>query len=97
VRHSPLAAGLAVEVAATVAARDPQRLHYRLHLGRVAIRWVCTQTAVCRLVDGRPAAIDLLCSGFRKIENDDTQKIDAVSAPSGARLVGAVAASTSAA
>ena len=35
-------------------------------------RWVCTQTAVCKVVDGRLAVIDLLCSGFREIETMTT-------------------------
>jgi hypothetical protein len=30
---------------------------------------VCTQTAIGKVVDGRLAVIDLLCSGFREIEN----------------------------
>ena len=47
---------------------DRLLIHYRLRLGRAATRWVCTQTAVCPTVDGRLAVIDLLCSGFRKIE-----------------------------
>ena len=62
---------------------DKLLIHYRLHVTQAAQRWVCTQTAVCRLVDGRLAVIDLLCSGFREIEiNED------VPAPSGAQLVG---------
>jgi hypothetical protein len=62
---------------------DKLLIHYRLHVTQPARRWVCTQTAVCRLVDGRLAVIDLLCSGFREIEiNED------VPAPSGAQLVG---------
>ena len=62
---------------------DKLLIHYRLHVTQPAQRWVCTQTAVCRLVDGRLAVIDLLCSGFREIEiNED------VPAPSGAQLVG---------
>jgi hypothetical protein len=62
---------------------DKLLIHYRLHVTQPALRWVCTQTAVCRLVDGRLAVIDLLCSGFREIEiNED------VPAPSGAQLVG---------
>ena len=40
---------------------------------RPAQRWVCTQTAVCRLVDGRLAVIDLLCSGFREIATMKTR------------------------
>jgi hypothetical protein len=51
------------------AVADRQLLHYRFHLTRAATRWVCTQTAVCRFVDGRLAVIDLLCSGFREIED----------------------------
>ena len=46
---------------------DRLLLHYRLRVGRPPTRWVCTQTAVCRVVDGRLAVIDLLCSGFREI------------------------------
>ena len=62
---------------------DRLLIHYRLHVARAAQCWVCTQTAVCRLVEGRLAVIDLLCSGFREIEiNDD------VLATSGARRVG---------
>jgi hypothetical protein len=63
---------------------DKLLIHYRLYVTQPAQRWVCTQTAVCRLVDGRLAVIDLLCSGFREIEIND----DDVPAPSGARLVG---------
>jgi SnoaL-like protein len=42
-------------------------IHYRLAPTQRETRWVCTQTAVCKLVDGRLAVIDLLCSGFREI------------------------------
>jgi hypothetical protein len=35
-----------------------------------ATRWVCTQTAVCKLADGLLAVIDLLCSGFREVSDD---------------------------
>lgn len=62
---------------------DKLLIHYRLHVTQAAKRWVCTQTAVCRLVDGRLAVIDLLCSGFREIETDED-----VPAPSGAPVVG---------
>ena len=48
-----------------------------------ATRWVCTQTAVCKVVDGRLAVIDLLCSGFREISDDED-----LHASSGARRVG---------
>jgi len=65
---------------------DKLLIHYRLHVARAAQRWVCTQTAVCRLVDGRLAVIDLLCSGFREIENHDVNAD--VPTPSGAPLVG---------
>jgi hypothetical protein len=44
---------------------------------------VCTQTAVCKLVHGRMAVIDLLCSGFREIRDHDH-----ISPPTRARLVG---------
>ena len=47
------------------AVADRLLVHYRLTLGRAATRWACTQTAVCTIVDGRLAVIDLLCSGFR--------------------------------
>ena len=62
---------------------DRMLIHYRLQVGRATIRWVCTQTAVCKVVDGRLAVIDLLCSGFREMGNDDSAH-----APSSARLVG---------
>jgi hypothetical protein len=65
------------------AVADRLLIHYRLLLGQRATRWVCTQTAVCKVADGRLAVIDMLCSGFREIENDDSAH-----APSGARLVG---------
>jgi hypothetical protein len=42
-------------------------IHYRLDLARRGTRWACTQTLVCKTVDGRLATIDLLCSGFREI------------------------------
>ena len=48
---------------------DRLLIHYRLRLRQATAHWVCTQTAVCRIVDGRLAAIDLLCSGFREIED----------------------------
>jgi hypothetical protein len=44
---------------------------------------VCTQTAICKVTDGRLAVINLLCSGFREITDDG----DAHS-PSSARRVG---------
>jgi hypothetical protein len=51
---------------------DRLLIHYRLVLCQGATRWVCTQTAVCKVIDRRLAVIDLLCSGFREIgENGD--------------------------
>ena len=62
---------------------DRLLIHYRLRLSQAETRWVCTQTAVCKLVRGRLAVIDLLCSGFREIRNHDD-----VSPSPRARLVG---------
>ena len=53
------------------AVADRLLIHYRLHVTQGATHWVCTQTALCKVVDGRLAVIDMLCSGFREIENDD--------------------------
>jgi hypothetical protein len=64
---------------------DRLLIHYRLHVTQAATRWVCTQTAICKVVDGRLAVIDLLCSGFREIRDEYDENL---SAPSGARLVG---------
>jgi hypothetical protein len=49
------------------AVADRLLIHYRLELGLRGSRYACTQTSVCKMVDGRLATIDLLCSGFRKI------------------------------
>jgi hypothetical protein len=65
------------------AVADRLLIHYRLRLSQASTRWVCTQTAVCKVTDGRLAVINLLCSGFREITDDD----DAHS-PSSARRVG---------
>jgi hypothetical protein len=65
------------------AVADRLLIHYRLVLCQGPIRWVCTQTAACKVTDGRLAVIDLLCSGFREISEDED-----LSAQSGARLVG---------
>ena len=65
------------------AVADRLLVHYRLGLGQGTTRWVCTQTAVCKTVDGRLAVIDLLCSGFREIKEKGDNR-----AASGARLVG---------
>ena len=56
---------------AAEAVADRILIHYRLAPAQRGTRWVCTQTAVCKLVDGRLAVIDLLCSGFREIEAEE--------------------------
>jgi hypothetical protein len=58
------------------AVADRLLIHYRLGLGRAGTRWVCTQTAVCKIVDGHLAVIDLLCSGFREVSRDDHVPVD---------------------
>jgi hypothetical protein len=52
------------------AVADRLLIHYRLHVTQGATRWVCTQTAICKTVDGLLAVIDLLCSGFREVRNE---------------------------
>ena len=42
-------------------------IHYRLDLAQRDTHWACTHTSVCKIIDGRLATIDLLCSGFREI------------------------------
>jgi hypothetical protein len=49
---------------------DRLLVHYRLRVGQATTRWVCTQTAVCSVVDGRLAVVNLLCSGFREVSDD---------------------------
>jgi hypothetical protein len=64
-------AGLdAVEVVESSGQQLPGRLliHYRLDLAQRGTRWACTHTLVCKLAGGRLATIDLLCSGFREIQ-----------------------------
>jgi len=58
-----------VELVESAGEAMPDRLliHYRLDLARRGTRWACTQTSVCKTIDGRLATIDLLCSGFREI------------------------------
>jgi len=64
-------------------------IHYRLHVTRGADRRVCTQTAVCTLVDERLAVIDLLCSGLQEVLDEDVPDVIApVTAAPGARRVG---------
>jgi hypothetical protein len=50
------------------AVADRLLIHYRLDLAQRGTRWACTQTSICKIVDGRLATIDLLCSGFREIQ-----------------------------
>ncbi len=64
---------------------DRLLIHYRLHVVRGATRWVCTQTAVCKLVDERLAVIDLLCSGLREV-TDEHVPADPTAAPSARRV-----------
>ena len=52
------------------AGEDRVLIHYRHGLSQAERRWVCTQTAVCKVVDGRLAVIDLLCSGLREVSDD---------------------------
>jgi len=48
---------------------DRLLIHYRLTLERRGTRWACTQTLICTTDQGgRLSAIDLLCSGFREIQ-----------------------------
>lgn len=54
---------------------DRLLVHYRLGLGQGRTRWVCTQTAVCKVVDGHFAVIDLLCSGFREVDLDERARL----------------------
>jgi hypothetical protein len=41
-------------------------IHYRLDLAQAGTRWAVTHTSICKIIDGRLATIDLLCSGFRE-------------------------------
>ena len=63
------------------AVADRLLIHYRLHVTQGATRWVCTQTAVCKVVDGRLAVIDLLCSGFREMSDERACERISVTAP----------------
>ena len=59
-----------VDLAEAAGQALPGRLliHYRLDLAQAGTRWACTQTLVCKTDGGRLATIDLLCSGFREIQ-----------------------------
>jgi hypothetical protein len=72
---------------------DRLLIHYRLALSRAQTRWVCTQTAVCKILNGRLAVIDLFCSGFREVSHDDHTTAPSGS-PSRARLVGVISIGT---
>jgi hypothetical protein len=51
---------------------DRLLIHYRLTLGQGPTHWACTQTLICTTgADGRLAAVDLLCSGFRELQEVD--------------------------
>jgi hypothetical protein len=65
---------------------DRLLIHYRLHVCQASTRWVCTQTAICKVTDGRLAVINLLCSGYREINDNDDN--DDARSPSSARRVG---------
>jgi hypothetical protein len=41
---------------------DRLLIHHWLDVARRGTRWACTQTSVCKIIDGRLATIDLLCS-----------------------------------
>lgn len=49
------------------AVADRLLIHYRLDLAQRGTRWTCTHTSICKMVAGRLATVDLLCSGFREI------------------------------
>jgi hypothetical protein len=62
---------------------DRLLIHYRLGVSQGTTHWVCTQTAVCKVVDERLAVINLLCSGFREVDHDDHVPAASDAAPSG--------------
>lgn len=53
--------------AAGEAVADRLLIHYRLDLAQDGTRWAYAQTLICKVIDGRLATIDLLCSGFREV------------------------------
>ena len=67
---------------------DRLLIHYRLGVSQGTTHWVCTQTAVCKVVDERLAVINLLCSGFREVDHDDHVTPSPGAAPPVARLLG---------
>ena len=50
---------------------DRLLVHYRLGLRQESTRWICTQTLICKTVGDRLATVDLLCSGFRQINETE--------------------------
>ena len=46
---------------------DRLLVHYRLTLRQGPTRWTCTQTLIGKTAGDRLATLDLLCSGFREI------------------------------
>ena len=51
---------------------DRLLVHYQLGLRRGTTHWTCTQTLICKTAGDRLATIDLLCSGFREINETGT-------------------------
>jgi hypothetical protein len=67
---------------------DRLLIHYRLGVSQGTTHWICTQTAVCKIVNERLAVINLLCSGFREVDHDDHVTTSPGTAPPVARLLG---------
>ena len=65
---SPIWTSFDLVESAGQAVADRLLIHYRLDLAQHDTRWACTQTSICKIDDGRLATIDLLCSGFREIQ-----------------------------
>lgn len=90
--HDMFAGFDTVEVVESAAEAVVDRLliHYRLSVSKGATRWICTQTAVCKRLDGLLAVIDLLCSGFREVhdDHDDHDDHDRLAAAPGAGRLG---------
>jgi hypothetical protein len=50
---------------------DRLLVHYRLGLRQESTGWICTQTLICKTAGDRLATLDLLCSGFRQINETE--------------------------
>ena len=50
---------------------DRLLVHYRLGVRQESTRWICTQTLICKTAGDRLATVDLLCSGFRQINETE--------------------------